>query len=65
MRGAYLCATCRAIIAADLEPFIDTVFMECVTAGHETQIIVWVVVIETYETLRVEDQYIYRSVIIK
>lgn len=41
----------RAVISTDLQPFIDTVLVEEVFAGHDTEIFLGFIVTQTYQAL--------------
>jgi len=39
----------RAVISTDLQPFIDAILMEEVLAGHDTEVVLGFVVVQTYQ----------------
>ena len=43
--------TGRAIIPTDLQPFIDAILVEEVFAGHDTEIFLGFIVVQTYQAL--------------
>lgn len=51
VRSTHLRPASRAVVAAYLQPFVYTVFVECVLAGHQTNIALGRIVIKTDQTL--------------